>query len=56
MAMLVSRSVMSEGWNDVSPIFFAVHLAVAGMTCISPDAPTCERASVMNRLSWRINP
>ena len=40
----------------VMPIFLAVHLAVGGMTCIKPEAPTPERASMMKRLSWRISP
>jgi hypothetical protein len=29
---------------------------VPGMICISPEAPTLERASVMKRDSWRISP
>ncbi|MNP62169.1 hypothetical protein D3C76_1574240 [compost metagenome] len=31
-----------------------VSLAVAGISCIRPVAPTPERASVMNALSWRV--
>jgi hypothetical protein len=38
------------------PILRAVQRAVAGMTCIRPEAPTLERASMMKRLSWRIRP
>jgi len=38
------------------PIFFAVHFAVAGMTCIRPDAPTPDLASMMKRDSCRISP
>ena len=56
MAMLVSRSLIWPGVKPVMPILLAVHLAVAGMTCIRPDAPTPERASMMKRLSWRIRP
>ncbi|MNR28012.1 hypothetical protein D3C85_1453140 [compost metagenome] len=32
----------------------AVSLAVAGISCIRPLAPTLERASSMNALSWRV--
>ena len=56
MAILVSRSLSLAGVKSLRPIFLAVHLAVAGMTCIRPDAPTPDLASMMNRLSWRIRP
>ncbi|MNV41124.1 hypothetical protein D3C71_1327520 [compost metagenome] len=32
----------------------AVSLAVAGINCIRPLAPTLERASSMKALSWRV--
>jgi len=56
MAMLVSRSVIWAGLKSVRPMRLAVQLAVAGITCISPEAPTCERAFMMKRLSWRMRP
>ena len=56
MAILVSRSLILAGVKSVMPIFFAVHLAVAGITCIKPAAPTPDLASMMKRLSWRIRP
>lgn len=34
----------------------AAERAVAGMTCIRPEAPAPERASVTKRDSWRIRP
>ena len=37
------------GLKSVKPIFFAVQRAVGGITCISPEAPTVERASMMKR-------
>ena len=52
---LVARSAICSVLNG-RPIFLAVQRAVAGMICISPDAPTCERASMMKRDSWRISP
>ena len=36
-------------------IWRATQRAVAGMSCMSPVAPTRERASGMKRLSWRID-
>ena len=56
MAMLVSRWLSCSGRKSVRPIFLAVQRAVAGITCIRPEAPTCERASMMKRLSCRIRP
>ncbi len=56
MVMLVSRSLICSGVKPVRPIFLAVQRAVAGITCINPEAPTPERASMMKRLSWRIRP
>ena len=56
MVMLVSRSLICSALKSVRPIFFAVQRAVAGITCIKPEAPTPERASMMKRLSWRMRP
>ena len=56
MVMLVSRSLICSGRKLLIPILLAVQRAVAGITCISPEAPTPERASVMKRLSCRIRP
>jgi hypothetical protein len=54
--MLVSSSLICPGVKLVRPILRAVQRAVAGMTCIRPEAPTPERASMTKRLSWRIRP
>ncbi|MNL86563.1 hypothetical protein D3C87_2153200 [compost metagenome] len=54
--VLVSKSFTLDGVKSVMPILPATHLAVAGISCIRPDAPTCERASMMKRDSWRIRP
>ena len=42
--------------KSLRPILLATHLAVAGISCIRPEAPTFDLALVMKRLSWRIRP
>ena len=51
----LARTAAIAFWGS-RPTFFAVQRAVAGISCIRPEAPTCERASITNRLSWRIRP
>ena len=51
-----ARHMIWLGVKPARPILLAVQRAVAGMTCIRPEAPTCERASMMKRLSCRIRP
>ena len=50
------RSLTRSGLQSARPTRRAVQRAVAGMSCISPEAPTCERASTMKRDSWRMRP
>jgi hypothetical protein len=44
-----------SGLKGLIDICRATQRAVAGMSCMSPVAPTRERASAMKRLSWRIS-
>ena len=55
MRRLVDVSVISSGRNGM-PAFLAAHLAVAGISCIRPLAPTAERMLPMKRVSWRMMP
>ncbi|CFP65636.1 Uncharacterised protein [Bordetella pertussis] len=55
-SVLTSKSLTEPGRKSLMPILPATHLAVAGISCIKPDAPACERASMMKRDSWRIRP
>src|ERR1700744_539017 len=51
--MFVSMSFILAREIVPSPIFLATISAVFGITCISPPAPTSERALMMKRDSWR---